>query len=107
LSASFDPKKTDPEKLGARSRDDEEGDCPKCGGPLRWRQAHPYPLVRQALFGGSFVVFLFLFDRIHGNRWIVALWCALQILLGLALIRGRMLAKCQVLRCIRCSTSLP
>jgi hypothetical protein len=74
---------------------------------MAWRQAHPYPVVLQLLFGACFVAFLLFSDKLAhlGKQWNYA-WTALGILLGVLLIRGRARARKTVLRCIRCGTDL-
>lgn len=81
--------------------------CPQCGGPLALRQKHPYPIAWQVGFAISFVGFLFFFERLKLHReWLWA-WTALQTLLGIGLIRGRLRSRARVYRCIRCSADLP
>ncbi len=80
--------------------------CPECGGPMAWRQEHPYPIGLQAGFGLSFLAFLFAFDHVRANRPVVWAWSLVQIALGILLIRGRRRAGKRVLRCIRCTGAL-
>jgi hypothetical protein len=86
-----------------------EQDCPSCGGPLSARQARPYPVLIQLLFAASFVAFLLCFEKLRasGNRAGIWAWSAVQAALGAALIRGRLLARKRVLRCIRCMGDVP
>ncbi len=84
----------------------EDEACPKCGGPQVLRQKHPYPVLLQALFGISFVGFLIFFDKVSHIRGILTGWCATQIVLGIALIRGRSRAQLREMRCIRCRAGL-
>jgi hypothetical protein len=81
--------------------------CTECGAKLLWRRVHPYPLKLQILFGLSFASFLLFFDRVSHLKALLALWCVLQVALGVLLIRGRVLARKQELRCIRCGAALP
>lgn len=80
--------------------------CPDCGGPLMERPEFPYPSGVQAAFGVSFVLFLALFNRVQQSRPAIWAWSALQIALGILLIRRRIRAKSRVLRCIRCEHAL-
>ena len=80
--------------------------CPKCGGPLTWRQKHGYPVLAQALFGLSFVGFLVLFEKVKDSRVALWGWSLVQALLGAWLLRGRVRAKERILRCIRCGADL-
>jgi len=81
--------------------------CQNCGGLMAWRQAHPYPVLIQVLFGVCFVAFLLFSDKVarYGRQWNY-LWTAVGVVLGLFLIRGRARAKKTVLRCIRCNADL-
>jgi hypothetical protein len=81
--------------------------CPKCAGPLAWRQIHGYPVLAQALFGISFIIFLFVYDQVRESRAILWSWSIVQVGLGALLMRGRMRARKRVLRCIRCNAALP
>lgn len=86
---------------------DPDAVCPQCGGPVAERQAHPYPVLSQVLFGASFLVFLFQSDRLRAHPpWLWG-WTAVQVILGVWLVWGRARSKRRVLRCIRCSTDLP
>jgi hypothetical protein len=72
------------------------------------RQKYPYPIISQALFGLSFVLFLYFLDKIAVRRTLwVWLWTLAQVVLGVFLVRGRMRARKRVLRCIRCGQDLP
>lgn len=70
------------------------------------RPAHPYPVLLQTIFGLSFIIFLIFGDKIvalgHGNKTPLWIWSAVQIMLGVLLIRRRSQAKRRVYRCIRC-----
>ncbi|MBC7690764.1 MAG: hypothetical protein H7222_03275 [Methylotenera sp.] len=81
--------------------------CDTCKSPLIWRNAHPYPVLIQTLFGVSFVVFMVLLDKIRAHAGMIWGWCLMQIALGVLLIRGRLRAKKRVLHCIRCDAALP
>jgi hypothetical protein len=83
------------------------GTCQNCGGVMAWRQAHPYPVRLQVLFGACFLAFLLFGDKIarYGHYWNYV-WTGVGALLGVLLIRGRARAKKTVLRCIRCNTDL-
>ncbi len=80
--------------------------CPKCGGPLADRPEHPYPVLLQALFGLSFLLFLIFFDEIRPFRTALWGWSLAQAAMGIALVRGRMRARKRVYRCIRCTAAL-
>ena len=74
------------------------------------KQSHPYPVLPQVLFGGSFVLFLIFSDRFFqagANRGSLIGWCVLQVGLGVWLVRARLRAKIRILRCIRCSHTIP
>jgi hypothetical protein len=74
---------------------------------MAWRQKHRYPVVLQILFAVSFILFLIYFDQVRAHRdWLWA-WCIFQGAVGVGLIRGRVRARKRVLRCIRCSSTLP
>ena len=84
-----------------------EGDqCPQCGGPLVWKNAYPFPVVLQTVFGVSFVAYLLLLDRVKENRPLVWAWAAFQIITGVLLVRRRLMTKKRVLHCIRCTAPL-
>lgn len=74
---------------------------------MAWRQAHPYPVKLQILFGACFLAFLGLSDKVsrYGRQWNY-LWTAVGVVLGVLLIRGRARARKTVLRCIRCNSDL-
>jgi len=80
--------------------------CPKCGAPLRERQAYPYPVKSQILFALSFVFFLFAQDKIASNKIVLGAWCLFQIALGAWLIRGRLRARKRIYHCVRCQPDL-
>ena len=90
----------------ASSRFAGEEACSACGGPMVWRQEHPYPVVIQLVFAASFLVFLLFFDRLRGQPALMWSWSALQAGLGVLLIRGRLRTRRRVLHCIRCSAAL-
>ncbi|OFZ82824.1 MAG: hypothetical protein A3K03_03030 [Bdellovibrionales bacterium RIFOXYD1_FULL_44_7] len=87
-------------------RDKSNEYCPKCGQELVWRQQHRYPIISHIIFGLSFVAFLFLFNKIKNERWILWSWTAFQATLGVLLVAARLRAKKRVLHCIRCSSAL-
>jgi len=74
---------------------------------MAWRQAHPYPVKLQVLFGACFLAFLAFSDKVsrYGRQWNY-LWTAVGVVLGVLLIRGRARARKTVLRCIRCNSDL-
>lgn len=74
---------------------------------MAWRQEHRYPVILQLLFAISFVLFLVFFDRVRANRQLLWGWSIFQAALGAGLIRGRIRARKRVLRCIRCTPTLP
>lgn len=81
--------------------------CPKCRGPMSWKQAYRYPTWTQISFALSFCVFLLVFPRIQSQRFVVWSWSIAQALLGVVLIRFRLRARRRVLRCNRCEAALP
>jgi uncharacterized protein (DUF983 family) len=85
---------------------DTEKPCEKCGGPLREAPARPYPVFTQLAFVASFVIFYLTYDKIHEKRAVVLLWTALQILLGVQLVRRRLQTRKRILRCIRCGLAV-
>ena len=80
--------------------------CTQCGGPLAWRQAHPYPVGWQLAFAVSAVAFWILFEKIRDNRTVIWSWCVLQAILGVPLIRGRIRSRKRILRCVRCTAAV-
>src|SRR5258706_13553692 len=81
--------------------------CQNCGGLMAWRQAYPYPVLLQVLFGACFLAFLIFGEKVarFGRQWNYV-WTAAGVVLGLLLIRGRARARKTVLRCIRCNADL-
>jgi hypothetical protein len=74
-----------------------------------WKQAHPYPVAAQVLFGGSFVAFLLFSEKLFSqgsHRVWLAVWCGVQIALGVWLVKARLRARKRILRCIRCEQAL-
>jgi hypothetical protein len=77
--------------------------CPKCGGPLALRPAHPYPIVVQVLFALSFIVFFLTAEKVKVYPTALGAWIVLQIGLGALLVRGRLRTRKRILQCVRCS----
>jgi hypothetical protein len=81
--------------------------CARCGSVLASRSVRPYPTILHAVFGASFVLFLFFFEQVsQRSRPALWAWCAAQAALGLLLARARLQAKKRILRCIRCREDL-
>lgn len=86
--------------------------CPKCGaniektGQVVLRHPYPFPAGIQALFGLSFVAFLFFMERLKARPLVLWVWSGIQILLGILLAWLRIRAKKTILRCIRCGQAL-
>jgi hypothetical protein len=53
-------------------------------------------------FGISFVLFLFLIEKVQTHREVIWVWCGVQALLGYLLVRARIKARKRFLICIRC-----
>lgn len=83
-----------------------DGGCEKCGGPLRERAAHPYPLLLQSIFGISFILFLTFYSKFSDQKRILWSWTALQLVCGVFLIKARKKANKRILICIRCKAEL-
>ena len=93
--------------LSERSnQNSQDAKCERCGGPLVWKQAHPYPVLLNILFGGSFIAFILLFSRFQAQRIVIYGWSLFQLVLGIFLVRGRLQARRRVLHCLRCNASL-
>lgn len=73
---------------------------------MSWRPAYPYPIWLQTAFGLSFVVFLFVFQKLARTPLALWIWSGVQAILGGFLMRGRLRSKQRVLRCIRCEPPL-
>jgi hypothetical protein len=88
------------------SKNQEPDSCPKCNGPLSLRPAHGYPVLLQAVFAVSFVVFLMLIEKL--KPWPILLWgwSGVQAILGYYLLKGRLRTRARVFVCIRCGTPL-
>jgi hypothetical protein len=71
------------------------------------RPKAPYPVLLQVVFGLSFIAFLYFFESL--KEWIALLWIwsFFQLLVGLLLVRGRILANRLVYYCVRCTPALP
>ncbi len=80
--------------------------CPKCAGPLRERPLRRFPVVTQAIFGLSFIIFLMSYEKWKATPIVLYLWTAVQVGLGVALVRLRRLAHKRILICIRCGEPL-
>ncbi len=87
---------------GEPSNGEPSNCCPRCQREMVLRHPHPYPVFLQSAFGLSFIIFMLYHIR---GPWIW-IWCFVQVVLGLLLIRGRIKAKKIVFRCIRCMTDL-
>lgn len=79
----------------------QEEVCAKCGRPSAVRPAAPQPILLQATFAVSFILFLFFADRLKSGAYLWA-WSVAQILLGGLLIRARMRASIRIFRCSWC-----
>jgi hypothetical protein len=80
--------------------------CESCGGPMRLRNAKPFPVVLQALFGISFIAFLFVQGSGRLPTRILWGWSILQIGLGVLLVRARYASGKKVFICLRCGATL-
>ncbi len=76
--------------------------CPTCGNLKRLRNARPFPVVIQALFGISFLAFLWYQGTSDSNTRVLWGWSILQILLGVFLVKARYAAAKKVFICLRC-----
>ncbi len=79
---------------------------PQCNGVLVQKPKYPYPIWSQLAFGVSFITFVFAVDRYPLTRVGLAFWFALQVVLGIILVRQRIRTKIRILRCIRCGKDL-
>lgn len=83
-----------------------DGVCDKCSGPTRLRNARPYPVLLQTVFGISFAAFLWV--QGSGKLPVKALWAwsFLQVALGVLLVRARYASAKKVFICLRCGATL-
>lgn len=100
-----------PELKTSSSRDGlrplrEEDVCEACGGPMRLRNARPFPVALQAVFGLSFVGFLWAQGTGKLPSKVLWGWSAFQILLGALLVRARFASAKKVFICLRCGAPL-
>src|SRR5689334_20018859 len=63
--------------------------CEKCSGPMRLRNARPFPVLLQTLFGVSFAGFLWAQSAGKIPPRGLWIWSALQVVLGILLVRAR------------------
>ncbi len=81
--------------------------CPKCDGPMRLRNAKPFPLALQVAFGVSFIAFLWGQSSGKVPPKLLWGWSIAQIILGVLLVRARYAAAKKVFICLRCGAPLP
>ena len=100
---SSKPSDLDPPSTHSATAD---GVCEKCSGPTRLRNARPYPVALQAIFGVSFAVFLWM--QSEGTVPVKALWAwsIIQVVLGGLLVRPRYASAKKVFICLRCGATL-
>lgn len=66
------------------------------------RPERKYPVLLQLVFGGSFIAFILLAERLSLKNWMLWGWFSIQVFLGFLLARARIRAKRRVYRCVRC-----
>jgi hypothetical protein len=87
-------------------REPSDSICPTCKMTMVDRPAYPYPVISQALFGISFLLFMFFFQKAQESPLTLWTWTVIQVVLGMILIRGRIRARKREYRCIRCTSAL-
>jgi hypothetical protein len=80
--------------------------CEKCSGPMRLRNARPYPVLLQVLFGVSFAAFLWASTSNRLSPRISYAWTAIEVVLGILLVRARSASAKKVFICLRCGATL-
>lgn len=80
--------------------------CEKCNGPTRLRNAKPFPLRLQVIFGLSFVAFLWAQGAGKLPPKALWAWSIVQIILGVLLVRARYASAKKVFICLRCGATL-
>lgn len=80
--------------------------CEKCSGPMRLRNARPYPVLLQVLFGVSFAGFLWASTSKLLSPRLSYAWTALEVVLGVLLVRARNASAKKVFICLRCGATL-
>jgi hypothetical protein len=83
-----------------------DGVCEKCSGPTRLRNARPYPVVLQILFGVSFAVFLWVQSSTKVAPKVLWAWSIFQVTVGILLVRARYASAKKVFICLRCGATL-
>ncbi|MBS1961515.1 MAG: hypothetical protein JST04_04825 [Bdellovibrionales bacterium] len=80
--------------------------CEKCGGPMRLRNARPFPVLLQTIFGVSFAGFLWAQSAGKIPTRGLWIWSAFQVVLGVLLVRARYASAKKVFICLRCGATL-
>lgn len=73
---------------------------------MRLRNAKPFPVLLQAIFGISFIAFLFLQGSGKLPTRALWAWSIAQIGLGVLLVRARYASAKKVFICLRCGATL-
>jgi hypothetical protein len=80
--------------------------CEKCSGPMRLRNAKPFPVALQAVFGISFAAFLWAQSTGKLPTRALWTWSVLQVVLGVLLVRARYASAKKLFICLRCGATL-
>lgn len=81
--------------------------CKTCSGPMRLRNARPFPVLLQSVFGISFVAFLIIQSQHLLSAKLLWIWSVFQVAVGVLLVRARYAAAKKVFICLRCGATLP
>jgi hypothetical protein len=73
---------------------------------MRLRNAKPFPVALQAVFGISFLVFLWAQGSGKVPTKYLWIWSAFQVALGVLLVRARFASAKKVFICLRCGATL-
>src|SRR5687768_11949430 len=76
--------------------------CASCGGPMRLRNAKPFPVLLQTIFGVSFLAFLYVQGTGKLSTQALWAWSILQVAIGVLLVRARYASSKKVFICLRC-----
>ena len=73
---------------------------------MRLRNAKPYPVLIQTLFGLSFAAFLWFTTSTKLAPRIAYAWTVAEVILGVLLVRARYASAKKVFICLRCGATL-
>lgn len=92
--------------LSKRYDDDDLPACPKCEENALYRKRlRKQPLILQAIFAASFILFWFCTEMKWLNVIAVWIWTAFQIILGIWLAYARFKAKKMIILCAECGAN--